>query len=102
MLIIVKWMIRQDLPEVLEIERQTFGSWSEQDFLMALRDKPVIGMTAVDENGVVLGYVVYERDDQCYVVLNLAATCPEARRALIYKVRDKAYNHHRHLMWDTP
>jgi ribosomal-protein-alanine N-acetyltransferase len=40
----IRWMIRRDMPEVLEIERQSFEfSWTEEDFLCCLRQRNCIG-----------------------------------------------------------
>ncbi len=55
----VRWMLRRDMPEIMEIEN---GSWdvpeSEDDIIKALREKNCIGMVA-EEGDKVVGYVVY-------------------------------------------
>ena len=62
----MRWMIRRDMPEVIDIERLSFPfPWSEEEFLRTLREMNTIGMT-VEKRGVtpglwepVVGFVVY-------------------------------------------
>lgn len=79
----VRWMIRTDLPQVLDIERGCFASpWTESDFITRLRMKSVIGMVATADYppgpyGVpplerVVGYMVYEIHESRYHVINFA------------------------------
>ena len=43
----IRWMIRRDMPEVLDIERLSFEfAWTEEDFLCCLRQRNCIGMVA--------------------------------------------------------
>ena len=43
----IRWMIRRDMPEVLQIERTSFEyPWSEEDFIRCLRQRNCIGMVA--------------------------------------------------------
>lgn len=56
----IRWMIRRDMPEVLEIERQGFdSSWAEEDFLNCLRHRNVIG-TIAECGERVIGFMIYE------------------------------------------
>lgn len=72
----VQWMRRAELDQVLRIERASFGSpWSEEDFLCCLRQRNVIGMSAVASEGPrewVVGYVIYELRQKRLDILNLA------------------------------
>ncbi len=56
----IRWMIRRDMPEVYEIERQSFGfGWDEDRFIKALRQRNMIGMVVeIDER--VVGFMIYE------------------------------------------
>lgn len=56
----IRWMIRRDMPEVLQAEQLSFDyAWTEEDFVRCLRQRNCIGMVA--ENGdKVIGYMVYE------------------------------------------
>ena len=60
----VRWMIRCDMEEVLDIERLCFDSpWSERDFVRALRQRNCIGMVAEvgeKKNRQILGYMIYK------------------------------------------
>jgi len=41
----IRWMIRRDMPEVLDIESGSFEfPWSEEDFIRCLRQRNCIGM----------------------------------------------------------
>lgn len=68
----IRWMIRRDMPEVMEIERATFKfPWTEEDFFRCLRQRNCIGMVA--EHGErVVGFMVYELMKTRIHLLNLA------------------------------
>lgn len=75
----VRWLIRRDMPEVVEIENASFEfPWSEDDFIRCLRQRNCIGMVAEVEE-VVLGFVIYELHKTRLHILNLAVH-PHARR----------------------
>ena len=86
----IRWMIRRDMPEVLQIENSCFEfPWSEQDFVSCLRQRNCIGMVAearVKRNGevtdAVLGFMVYELHKEQLHVLNFAVD-PRAQRRSI-------------------
>ena len=43
----IRWMIRKDMPAVLQIERDSFEyHWQEEDFLSCVRQRNCIGMVA--------------------------------------------------------
>ena len=43
----IRWMIRRDMAEVLEIERGAFEfPWFEEEFIRCLRQRNCIGMVA--------------------------------------------------------
>jgi ribosomal-protein-alanine N-acetyltransferase len=72
-------MIRRDMPEVLEIENQSFEfPWSEEDFVRCLRQRNCIGMVAEFEERVV-GFMIYELHKTRLHILNFAVH-PEYRR----------------------
>lgn len=75
----IRWMIRRDMPEVLEIERQSFEfSWTEEDFLCCLRQRNCIGMVAERQERIA-GFMIYELLKSQLHVLNFAVS-PWARR----------------------
>ena len=55
----IRWMIRRDMPEVLQTEQESFEySWTEEDFLRCLRQRNCIGMVA--EQGERVAIVDYD------------------------------------------
>lgn len=55
----VRWMIRRDMREVLDIENECFDfPWSEQDFIRCIGQRNTIGMVAEYDEAVV-GFMVY-------------------------------------------
>jgi ribosomal-protein-alanine N-acetyltransferase len=72
-------MIRRDMPDVLDIERQCFEfPWSDEEFVRSLRQRNCIGMVAEHEDRVV-GFMIYELHKTRIHVLNFAVA-PEFRR----------------------
>lgn len=75
----IRWMIRRDMPEVLEIECLTRESgWDEEDFYRILRQRNCIGIIAESENKIV-GFMVYELQRNGVKLMNFAIH-PEFRR----------------------
>jgi ribosomal-protein-alanine N-acetyltransferase len=68
----IRWMIRRDMPEVLDIESQCFEfPWIEEDFIKCLRQRNCIGMVAEHQERVV-GFMIYELHKTRIRVLNFA------------------------------
>ena len=68
----IRWMIRRDMPEVLQTEQDSFEySWTEEDFLRCLRQRNCIGMVAEASERVV-GFMIYELHKHRLHVLNFA------------------------------
>lgn len=68
----IRWMIRRDMVDVLEIERGCFEfSWTEDDFIRCLRQRNCIGMVA-EYNERIVGFMVYELHKDHLHVLNFA------------------------------
>ena len=75
----IRWMIRRDMAEVLDIEQHSFEyPWSESDFLHCLRQRNCIGMVAELDHQV-MGFVIYELYKSRLHILNLAVA-PLMRR----------------------
>lgn len=89
----VRWMIRRDMPEVLDIEARTFEfPWNEEHFIRCLRVRNNIGMIA-ERKDRVDGFMVYELHKTSLRVLNFAVR-PECRRegigkAMVDKLKSK-------------
>jgi len=77
--VMISWMVRSNMPEVLEIELASFHSaWTEDEFIEALKQRNCIGMVAKRADRVV-GFMIYELLKSRLHVLNFAVH-PEFRR----------------------
>ena len=91
----IRWMIRRDMPEVLQIEGESYMQrWTEDDFMRCLRQRNCIGMVAIDpESEAVCGFMVYELHESRLQLLNIAVGMDHRRRgvgrAMIEKVASK-------------
>ncbi|MGA2035263.1 MAG: GNAT family N-acetyltransferase, partial [Thermoguttaceae bacterium] len=78
----IRWMIRRDMPEVLQIERESFEfPWVEGDFIRCLRQRNCIGMVAEHDDRVA-GFMIYELERNRIHVLNLAVAENRRRRGV--------------------
>lgn len=77
----IRWVIRRDMPEILEIERECFGAdaWDEDDFILCLRQRNAIGMVIESPDDQIVGYMVYELSKAALRILNFAVA-PRCRR----------------------
>jgi ribosomal-protein-alanine N-acetyltransferase len=95
----IRWMIRRDMPEVLQTEQESFEySWSEEDFLRCLRQRNCIGMVA-EQGERVVGFMIYELHKSKLHILNFAVH-PTCRRngvglQMVAKLISKLSNHRR-------
>jgi ribosomal-protein-alanine N-acetyltransferase len=95
----IRWMIRRDMPEVLQIEQESFDySWTEEDFLRCLRQRNCIGMVA-EYGEKVVGFMIYELHKTKLHILNFAVA-PARRRAgigrqMVAKLIGKLSSHRR-------
>jgi len=68
----IRWMIRRDMPEVLNIEHKSFEyPWTDDDFIRCLRQRNCIGMVA-EVNEKIVGYMVYSLERSRLTLLNIA------------------------------
>jgi ribosomal-protein-alanine N-acetyltransferase len=78
----IRWMIRRDMAEVLEIERTSFEfPWFEEEFIRCLRQRNCIGMVA-EHGDRVVGFMIYELHKTRLHILNFAVA-PILRRQSI-------------------
>lgn len=85
----IRWMIRRDMPEVLDIETCNFEfPWSEEDFIKCLRQRNCIGMVAEHDEQVV-GFMIYELHKNRLHILNFAVHPDFARRGVGAQMVDK-------------
>lgn len=95
----IRWMIRRDMPEVLQTEQESFEySWTEEDFLRCLRQRNCIGMVA-EQGERVVGFMIYELHKQKLHILNFAVH-PQLRRSgvggqMVTKLIGKLSSHRR-------
>lgn len=95
----IRWLIRRDLPEALQIERDSSEQpRSEAEFLDCLKLRNCIGMIA-ERDEKVLGFAIYMLEKGRLVVCNLAVH-PSYRRqgvgaALVQKLLGKLSSHRR-------
>lgn len=95
----IRWMIRRDMPEVLQTEQSSFEyAWTEDDFLRCLRQRNCIGMVA-EENERIVGFMIYELHKNHLHLLNFAVN-PEFRRSgvggqMVAKLIGKLSSHRR-------
>jgi [ribosomal protein S18]-alanine N-acetyltransferase len=76
----IRWMIRRDMAEVLDIEHQGFEfPWSEEDFIRCLRQRNCIGMVAEHDDRVI-GFMIYELHRTRLHLLNFAVAQDFRRR----------------------
>lgn len=70
----LRWMIRRDLPSVMNIDGNSFAKpWSEDNFLDCLRQRNCIGMVAEDGDNIV-GYMLYELHRRHLSLMRLAVS----------------------------
>lgn len=85
----IRWMIRRDMPEVLDIEQGSFEfPWSEEDFVRCLRQRNCIGMVAEHDDRVV-GFMIYELHKTRLHILNFAVAPDMQRRGVGRQMADK-------------
>ncbi len=95
----IRWMIRRDMPEVLQTEQQSFEyAWTEEDFLRCLRQRNCIGMVA-EQGEKVVGFMIYELHKAKLHILNFAVN-PTWRRhgvggQMVAKLISKLSSHRR-------
>ena len=95
----IRWMIRRDMPEVLQSEQLSFEyAWNEEDFLRCLRQRNCIGMVA-EHGEKVVGFMIYELHKNKLHILNFAVH-PAWRRhgvgaQMVSKLISKLSSHRR-------
>jgi ribosomal-protein-alanine N-acetyltransferase len=95
----IRWMIRRDMPEVLQTEQASFDfAWTEEDFLRCLRQRNCIGMVA-EQGEKVVGFMIYELHKSKLHILNFAVH-PSYRRLgvgaqMVAKLISKLSSHRR-------
>ena len=85
----IRWMIRRDMMEVLEIESRSFEfPWSEDDFIRCLRQRNCIGMVAEHDERVA-GFMIYELHRNRLHILNFAVAAEFRRKGVGQQMVEK-------------
>lgn len=85
----IRWMIRRDMGEVLEIENESFEfPWSEDDFIRCLRQRNCIGMVA-EHDECVVGFMIYELHRSRLHILNFGVAADFRRQRVGQQMTDK-------------
>ena len=98
----IRWMIRGDMPAVLEIERECFEfNWDHDDFMRALSQRNCIGMVAEIEDQVV-GFMIYCLHKTRLEIINFAVD-PVFRNqgvgsTMLHKLTSKLNEDRRHKL----
>jgi ribosomal-protein-alanine N-acetyltransferase len=85
----VRWMIRRDMTEVLEIEQEAFEfPWSDEDFTRCMRQRNCIGMVAEMADSVV-AFMIYELHRSRLHVINFAVRRTHRRLGIGTQMMEK-------------
>ena len=85
----VRWMIRRDMAEVLDIEQEAFEfPWSDDDFTRCMRQRNCIGMVAEIADSIV-AFVIYELHRSRLHVINFAVRRSHRRLGIGTQMMDK-------------
>lgn len=90
----VRWMVRRDFREVLDIENLCFDyPWSESDLIESLRQRNCIGAVAESECGLIQGYCIYELFPS-YITITSLAVHPDVQgqgigSGIVNRIKDK-------------
>lgn len=78
----IRWMIRRDMAEVLDVEQESFEfPWCEDDFVRCLRQRNCIGMVSEWDDRV-SGFMIYELQKTRLHLLNFAVGKQFRRRGV--------------------
>lgn len=89
----IRWLIRRDMPEVLQIERGSFEyPWTEEEFLGYLRQCNCIG-TVLEEDHCIRAFMIYELHPDRLELVSLAVHPGHRRRGfgtrMVQRLQDK-------------
>lgn len=85
----IRWAIRRDMPNVVGIENaSSTNPWSEEEFLLVLRQRNCIGMVA-EQGDRVVGFMIYKLHRDRIVVLNFAVDPDLRRQGVGHKMIEK-------------
>jgi ribosomal-protein-alanine N-acetyltransferase len=75
-------MVKKDLPDVVKVEQSAFGEpWGDDEFKYYLKKRNCIGKVAT-YNEKIVGFVVYEVNEDSITILNMAVDYTKQRRKI--------------------
>lgn len=87
-----RWMIEDDMPAIIAMEKQTYKfPWSKSDFMELLKSRTTIG-NVMTMGELVVGYMVYEQNLDSYYIHTLTIHPEYRRRGFGKKFIDKLRN----------
>lgn len=99
----IRWLIRRDMPEVMEIENRCCQfPWTEEDFLTCFRERNTIRTVYESSQGLIHGFMIYELHKSILKILNFAVA-PEVQGtgvgcAMVERLIDKLSQQKRRLI----
>lgn len=103
----IRWLIRRDLDEVIEVDRESFEpsqQWDDSDFTCFLRQRNAIGIVITDGHtyGPIAGFAVYELYKQ-RLELRKMAVHPKYRRqgygtSIVFRLANKLTQQRRFIL----
>lgn len=99
----IRWLIRRDMDEVLEIENRSFEfPWTDSDFLVCLKQRNCIGTVYESSQQLIHGFMLYELHKDRLRILNMAVAHEVRRtgvgRAMVQRLMDKLSHQRRHTI----
>jgi ribosomal-protein-alanine N-acetyltransferase len=80
--VLVRWMIRRDVADVLKIEQEHYSNpWTEQQMLAYLRERSRVGYVAVVD-GMVVGYMLTDRAGDTIEINGIAVASTYRREGI--------------------
>jgi ribosomal protein S18 acetylase RimI-like enzyme len=98
----IRWMIRRDVREVLDIDAEAFGANAicEKDLIWYLQQRNVIGMVIEDEDTTeIVGYMIYALEKTCIQLERIAVLYEREGigRRLVERLQEKIRNEPKRL-----
>jgi len=99
----IRWVVKSDTKVMAEIEKKCYTdlwdkTWTEKDFIACLSNRNKIGKV-IEENGIVVGFIIYELKPLKFDIYNIAVLPEYQRRgygtALVQQIINKLKNGNR-------
>ena len=77
----IRWLIRDDMPAIMDIENENPEPWTAEEFEEQLRQRNCVGEVC-EIKGQIAGFLIYEFKKSTNTIINIAVK-KDCRRALI-------------------